>query len=143
MSGFTLIELMIVLLIIGVLASIAWPAYQDDMARAEATEALSLAAGLKPQVADLWWTHGTFTGISSGQNGIPHAASLSGRYVAEIKVQNGEIQALFKSHGVSPGLADKTLTFAPVATTYGGSISWSCSSATISQALLPDGCSGL
>ncbi len=141
--GFTLIELMIVVLIIGVLASIAIPAYENDVARAEATEAISIAGGLKPAIAELWWSNGSFTGIASGQDGIPHAASLTGRYVAQVQVANGTIQAIFKNQGVSPGLAGKTLTLAPVASTYGGSISWSCSSATISQALLPTTCSGL
>jgi type IV pilus assembly protein PilA len=142
-AGFTLIELMIVVLIIGVLASIAIPAYENDVARAEATEAISLAGGLKPTIAELWWSNGSFSGISSGENGIPAAASFSGRYVAEIEITNGAIHALFKNQGVSPGLAGKTLTFAPVATTYGGSINWTCSSATISQALLPNTCSGI
>ncbi|MHB1544807.1 MAG: pilin [Gammaproteobacteria bacterium] len=143
MAGFTLVELMIVVLIIGVLASIALPAYEDDVARAEVTEAISIAGGLKPAIAELWWSNGGFSGISSGQNGIPHATSLAGHYVAEVEVNNGLIQAIFKSHGVSPGLAGKSLTFAPAATTYGGSINWSCSSTTISQALLPNTCSGI
>ncbi|EQD74311.1 fimbrial protein [mine drainage metagenome] len=142
-AGFTLIELMIVVLIIGVLASIAMPAYENDVARAEVTEAISIAGGLKPAIAELWWSNGSFAGITSGQNGIPQAASLAGHHVAEVTVKSGSIQAVFKSHGVSPGLAGKTLTFAPTAATYGGSINWTCSSATIAQALLPNICSGV
>lgn len=141
-SGFTLIELMIVILIVGVLATIAIPAYENDIARAQAMEALSIAGGLKPTIASLWWSNGSFTGINSGQNGIPEAASLAGHYVAQVGVKNGIIQAVFKTHGVVPGLAGKTLTLEPQSASYGGSIQWVCSSATIDPTLLPHACNG-
>ena len=73
-KGFTLIELMIVVAIIGILAAIAIPAYQDYIARAQASEGISLAGGLKTEVAD------------NMQAGACGTSSLSGKYAASVVV---------------------------------------------------------
>ena len=73
-KGFTLIELMIVVAIIGILAAIAIPAYQDYIARSQASEGVSLAGGLKTEVAD------------NMQNGECGTSSLSGKYAASVVV---------------------------------------------------------
>ena len=80
-SGFTLIELMIVVAIIGILAAIALPAYQDYTARSQVSEAMSLASGLKIQVADIYADEGALTNADSGVGGIPAAADVTGKYV--------------------------------------------------------------
>jgi len=69
-QGFTLIELMIVIAIIGILAAVAIPAYQDYTARAQVSEGFSLADGLKPGIADVWANDGTFTAATNGQSGF-------------------------------------------------------------------------
>ena len=76
MHGFTLIELMIVVAIIGILAAIAIPAYQDYVIRAQVSEASVLAGGLKPQVADIYANEGTLASMNSGKLGIPLPPAL-------------------------------------------------------------------
>jgi type IV pilus assembly protein PilA len=70
-QGFTLIELMIVVAIIGILAAVAIPAYQDYLARAQAAEGASLLGGLKTGVAEYYATNGAVPDLSQWQLGNP------------------------------------------------------------------------
>jgi type IV pilus assembly protein PilA len=88
-QGFTLIELMIVVAIVGILAAVAIPAYQDYTARAQVAEAVNLADGLKATVADIWTDEGAFTNANSGSKGLPAADTVTGKYVAQVGVSNG------------------------------------------------------
>jgi type IV pilus assembly protein PilA len=106
-KGFTLIELMIVVAIIGILAAIAIPAYQDYTVRAKVTEALTLAAGLKNTVAD-----NAANGIALNNNppGVGAAPAFTAtRNVATMVVGvNGEILV-----GTTPTAGGGTLRLAP------------------------------
>ena len=139
-KGFTLIELMIVIAIIGILAAIAIPAYQDYIARSQMTEAMSLASGQKTNVAETYGQIGTWTGISSGSNGIPAANTISGNYVNDVAVANGVITATMKGSGVSSGITSETLVLSP--TDSGGSVTWACTS-TAEQKYVPKACDGV
>ena len=122
-QGFTLIELMIVVAIIGILAAIAIPAYQDYTIRAQVTEAINLADGLKTPVADAFNDQGAFAAIASGTLGIPAAGSVIGKYTTGVAVAAGVITATLGND------ANTKVTGATIALTpadRGGSIEWTC-----------------
>src|SRR5665647_870477 len=109
-KGFTLIELMIVVAIIGILAAVAIPAYGDYTARAQAAEAFTLMDGLKTPLTELYTTNGLFAVDSTGVSGI--TAITSGKYVKDMAVGTAattatsttSVQANFKNAGVSSRL---------------------------------------
>ena len=124
-KGFTLIELMIVVAIIGILAAIALPAYQDYTARAQMSEALVLADGQKTAVTEYYSDKGEFPGDNTSA-GISAASAISGKYVAAVAVASGVITSTMKSTGVAAGIQSGTLTLTPTAGS--GSVSWACTS---------------
>ena len=90
-KGFTLIELMIVVAIIGILAAIAIPAYQDYTIRSQVTEGLNLAGAVKAGVAEAFADRGEWPADLDGAGGDV-ATPPSGKYVETITVSNGTIQ---------------------------------------------------
>ncbi len=111
-KGFTLIELMIVVAIIGILAAIAIPAYQDYTIRAQVTEGLNLMSDMKAGVAEWfaqngkWPADGTSLGISAAKN-------KSGKYVTEIGVENGTLTAIFGNQA-NQNIKDGKLSLRPM-----------------------------
>ncbi|MCL5801824.1 MAG: pilin [Gammaproteobacteria bacterium] len=140
-QGFTLIELMIVVAIIGILAAIAIPAYQDFVARSQMAEAMSLASGLKASVAESWSQTGTCP--ASGASGIPAASTVTGNYVLSVAVAGTApactIMATMKGSGVATGIVSKTLTL--TMGDAGGSVTWACTSSA-AQKYVPKACTG-
>lgn len=121
--GFTLIELMIVVAIIGILAAIAIPAYLSYVIRTQVTEAVILAAGLKMQVLDIYANDGTLAAMNSGNHGIPLAASVTGKYTDNVSVASGVITATLGGDANSK-VINKQIILSPVL--QGGSVSWTC-----------------
>ena len=140
-QGFTLIELMIVVAIIGILASVAIPAYQDYIARSQLSEALSLSEGPKTAISEYWGSNGSYP---TGNATAGVATTIAGNYVSSVKVLSspaGVIEATMSSSGVSSGIQGKKLQISPLTTA--GSIQWTCKAAStggIPNKYLPTSC---
>ena len=125
-QGFTLIELMIVVAIIGILAAIAIPAYQDYTIRAQVSEGLSLAAGAKASVTEYFQDRGFFPGNNTNA-GISQAASITGNYVSGVAVGGGIVTVTYSSAGqqqANSAINGATLNLSPVVNA--GSVDWNC-----------------
>jgi type IV pilus assembly protein PilA len=123
-KGFTLIELMIVVAIIGILAAIAIPAYQDYTIRAQVTEGLNLAGAVKAGVAESYAQRGTWpaNNVEAGLDAI--ATNISGKYVDNINVAAGVITITYGKQA-NAAILTKTLIITP-GTSLNQDVSWIC-----------------
>ncbi|ENX1472172.1 prepilin-type N-terminal cleavage/methylation domain-containing protein, partial [Neisseria gonorrhoeae] len=122
-KGFTLIELMIVIAIVGILAAVALPAYQDYTARAQVSEAILLAEGQKSAVTEYYLNNGKWP-ADNGAAGVANPTEIKGKYVKEVEVKNGVVTAEMKSDGVNKEIKGKRLSL--WAKRQAGSVKWFC-----------------
>ncbi|HHS1473932.1 TPA: pilin [Neisseria meningitidis] len=122
-KGFTLIELMIVIAIVGILAAVALPAYQDYTARAQVSEAILLAEGQKSAVTEYYLNHGIWPGDNNSA-GVATSSDIKGKYVKSVEVKNGVVTAEMKSSGVNKEIQGKKLSL--WAKRQAGSVKWFC-----------------
>jgi len=134
-KGFTLIELMIVVAIIGILAAVALPAYQDYTRRARVTEGLSLASGAKTAVAEYYSSQNVWPSVNASA-GLAAAASINGAAVTSVAVADNVITITYNAI-VSTAATTLLLT----ATSGSGGITWTCvTGGTLATALRPASC---
>lgn len=135
-SGFTLIELMIVVAIIGILAAIAIPAYQDYTIRAQVAEGLSLATGSKAALWDYISNHGSMP-TDNASAGLASPQSISGTYVTSVDVAGGNVTITF-GNKANARINGSTLLMS--AATQAGSITWQCTGGDLSSKYRPTTC---
>ncbi|EMT4760312.1 pilin, partial [Neisseria gonorrhoeae] len=122
-KGFTLIELMIVIAIVGILAAVALPAYQDYTARAQVSEAILLAEGQKSAVTEYYLNNGEWPENNTSA-GVANPTEIKGKYVQKVEVNNGVVTAQMNPSGVNKEIQGKRLSL--WAKRQDGSVKWFC-----------------
>ncbi len=136
-QGFTLIELMIVVAIIGILAAIAIPAYQDYTIRAQVSEGLNLTGACKAAVTEYYQDQGDFPG-DNATAGLEAAGNITGKYTTGVLVLAGGVCEATYGADANNNIQGDKLLMTPQDNT--GSVSWICSSADLDNKWLPAAC---
>lgn len=136
-QGFTLIELMIVVAIIGILAAIAIPAYQDYTIRAQVSEGLTLSGGAKAAVAEYRMDSGNWPS-NNATAGLSLATSITGKYTNDVAVVDNVITVTYGGDANATYLDTKSVTMTAIDNL--GSVSWTCASTTVANKHLPAAC---
>jgi len=131
-QGFTLIELMIVVAIIGILAAIAIPAYQDYTIRAKVTEAMGLASSAKTSVSEYRLSQSAFP-ANATQAGL--STLVTSKYVTGVTVTPGTISVAL--NGTSVGTTGNVIF---TGTMGNSTVDWACTASTVADKYLPANC---
>lgn len=136
--GFTLIELMIVVAIIGILAAVAVPMYLDYAVRAQISDGLSVAVGSKSAVTEYFQDRGVFP-TNNAQAGVETAGNIQGKYVGSVTVASNVISIAY-GNDANVVINGETVTLT-ADTSAVGSVQWVCASGGVIQAKhLPSSC---
>ena len=132
-QGFTLIELMIVVAIIGILAAVAIPAYSDYTKRAKMSEALGFVANAKTAVAEAYQATGTLPANNTAAGLDSTSTNIKSTYVESVSVGNGGVITVEIQGTGDAGLDAASITLTPlqgdgsaIASSYTGALTWKC-----------------
>ena len=134
-KGFTLIELMIVVAIIGILAAVALPAYQDYTTRAKMAEAIVMASPAKLAVAETAASLGALASVTASNSGYVFPGTT--KYVSNIAITNAT--GVVTTTSTVPN-ATGTITLTPASVGSTAQLTWVCASASIAPKFLPANC---
>ena len=128
--GFTLIELMIVIAIIGILASLAVAAYQTYTVRAQISEGINFAAGAKVPIVDAYTNGGVAPANRAATGMTPLATDSRGSYVSSVDIIDGRIDVTFGGPLAHQDIIGKTVSLTPYETA-GNTVVWRCGNALV------------
>jgi len=128
--GFTLIELMIVVAIIGILASLALSAYQTYTVRAQVAEGINFAVGAKGPVVEAYWLDGVAPANRAAAGMTPAATDSAGNYVSAVEITDGRVDVTFSGPLAHQDIIGMTLSLTPYETA-GQTVVWRCGNAPV------------